>query len=256
MKKLLVILLSAALLLTLAACGKTAGSEASEPPEEELVYEPLPETALPLAQRLAGDWYAGYQGLALTLSLAEDGSYSFRFPGREDQTGAWVLNDENLLCLDGEDGETLLPVGDTLRWASAGLLFTRERPEVYVPGEIVTDAEPGALNGYWKSQFVALGDGTILASALDEKTDIYIEGTRVALGGPLFGDIIVDMTMKDGTLTYEKEGVNVSLTLQQDGLLRLSVNGENPVTVYLLSAVPGWAEPEGAEPEPPEVPEG
>ncbi len=248
MKKLLVILLSA--LLLLAGCGKTAApepEEAPEPPEEELVYEPLPAPEPSLAERLAGDWYAGYQGLALTLSLAEDGSYTFRFPGQEDRSGAWALNEENLLILDGAEADALLPVGDTLRWASAELLFTREAPEVYVPGEILTDAEPGSLDGYWKSHFVAVGDGTILASALDEKTDIYIEGARVALGGPLFGDILVDMTMKDGALTYEKEGVSVALALQSDGFLRLTLGGENPATLYLRPAVPGWAEPEITE---------
>ena len=250
MKKLLVILLAALLLLpALAACGKTA-APAPEPPEEELVYDPLPTPEPPLAVRLLGDWYADSQGLKLTLTLSEDGSYAFHFPGQEDRTGAWTLSDENLLCLDGEEGETLLPVEDTLRWASADLLFTRQAPEVYVPGKLLTDLQPGDLDGYWKSQFVAVGDGTILASALDEKTDIYIEGTRVALGGPLFGDIIVDMAMKDGALTYEKEGVSVSLALQQDGLLRLTVEGEAPVTVYLLPAIPGWVELDDAETAP------
>ncbi len=250
MKKLLVTLLSAALLLALAACGNTdaPGPETTpEPPEEELVYDPLPEPPLPLEQRLLGDWYAGYQGLALTLTLAEDGSYAFRCPGQEDRTGVWALNDENLLCLDGEEDETLLPAEDTLRWTSAGLIFTREAPEVYVPGEIRTDLQPGDLDGYWKSHFLAVDGGTILASALDEKTDIYIEGTRVALGGPLFGDIIVEMEWKDAALTYEKEGVSVTLALQEDGLLRLAVGGEDPVTVYLLPAVPGWVEPEAGE---------
>ena len=243
MKKLLLILLAALLLPALAACGKTA-APAPEPPEEELVYEPLPTPEPSLAESLRGDWYAGYQGLALTLTLSEDGRYAFHFPGQEDRTGTWALNDENLLCLDGEEGETLLPAEDVLRWASADLLFTRQAPEVYVPGKLLTDLQPGDLDGYWKSHFVAVGDGTILASALDEKTDIYIEGTRVALGGPLFGDIIVDMAWKDAALTYEKEGVSVSLALQQDGLLRLTVEGEAPVTVCLLPAVPGWVTPE------------
>lgn len=248
MKKLLLILLAAALLPALAACGKAAEPETPEPPEKP-VYEPMPESMLPLAERVRGDWYAGYEGLTLTLSLSEDGRYAFRFPGQEDRTGAWAFNDENYLCLDGEEGEALLPVGDTLRWASAGLLFTREKPEVYSPAALYTGLKEGDLDGYWKSHYVAVGEGTMFAFALGEKTDVYIEGTRVALGGPLFGDVIVDAALKDGALCYEAEGLAVKLALQEDGLLRLtaSSDGEEDVTLYLLPAIPGWVEPEDAE---------
>lgn len=281
MKKLLLILLAALLLLS-AGCGKqeaaapedAAAPEASAAPEEP-VYEPLPEAQTPLMERLPGEWYAGYQGLVLTLTLSEDGSYAFRVPGvplsalpvipteqgdggsekdsppasRNDAiVGAWALED-GLVALDGGAGGTLLPVDGVLLWTGADMLFTREMPEVYAPAEINAKTQPGDLDGYWKSHFVAVGEGTVLASALGETTDIYIERERVALGGPLFGDVIVDAVMKDGVLTYEAEGVAVSLALQQDGFLRLNVEGENPVTVYLLPAVPGWAEPDDAEPE-------
>ncbi len=245
MKKQLLILL-AALLLFCGGFGTSAQAETMPSPPEEPVYEPMPEEQRPPEERLPGDWYAAYQGLVLTLSLAEDGSYAFRVPGCEDLTGTWALVD-GLVVPDGKNGEALLPVGNILRQPSSGLLFTRDMPEIYIPGEIDDSIQPGDPDGYWKSRFVAVGDGTVLSSALGETTDIYIEGTRAALGGPLFGDVIVDMAWKDGTLTCEKDGVGVTLALQRDGFLRLTAGGKDTVTLYLLPATPGWAETESIE---------
>ena len=110
--------------------------------------------------------------------------------------------------------------------------------------EAVSDAQAGDFDGYWKSQFIAVGEGTVFASAVGDKTDVYIEGTSVALGGPLFGDVLVGMELRDGTLYYEAGSVSVTLTLQRDGFLRLTLGGENSVTLYLFPAVPK-ALPEG-----------
>ncbi len=76
----------------------------------------------------------------------------------------------------------------------------------------------------------------MLSSALDETTDVFVQGTRVALGGPIFGDVIVDMQLKDGALVYSAEGITVTLALQQDGLMRLTANAGQPMTLYLMSA--------------------
>ena len=243
MKKLLIVLLAMALLVFV-GCASENASETAEAPEEP-VYETIPFEELPLMQRLPGDWYAEYRGLLITLSLTEDGAYTFTFPGREAQTGAWALTD-GMLTLDGNAEDALMPAGAVLRWNSADLLFTREKPEVYVPAGIRADLKAGDLDGYWKSCYVAVGEGTMLASALGENTDVYIEGTAAALGGPLFGDVIVETELKDGALCYEAGGVSVKLALQQDGLLRLTMSsGDAPVTLYLLPAAAGTQEDAG-----------
>lgn len=239
MKKLLVILLAMAMLV-FAGCGSenASGAEGTDSSEEP-VYETVPFEELPLMQRLPGDWYADYEGLLITLSFTEDGAWTLRFPGRETQSGSWALADGRL-TLEGITDGTLLPLGSALRWESAGLFFQREMPEVYQPAGIRTDIQPGDLDGYWKSRFVAVGDGTMRSSALGETTDIYIQGTRAALGGPLFGDVIVDTELKEGALTFEAEGVSVQLALQQDGFLRLTMSsGEDPVTLFLYPALSG-----------------
>ena len=242
MKKLLVILLAAALLL--AGCGTPetgdeAGETAYEPAPavpEEPEYEPAEEMAPPLEESLCGDWYALWEGLKLVLTLNEDGGYTFVFPGRENRTGTWGVMD-GLVALDGSAGD-LFPAGEALRWIDEGLVFTRTEPETYTPGAAVTGLAAGGFDGYWKSHFVAVGDGFVLSSAVGETTDVYIEGLRVALGGPLFGDVIADMELKDDALVYEAGDVTVTLVLQEDGFLRLTMDAGEPVTIYLQS-VPG-----------------
>ena len=243
MKKLSVVLLAMALLILVGCASGTASGKAEE--AEEPVYETIPFAELPLMQRLPGEWYAENQGLLITLSLTEDGAYTLSIPGKEAQSGSWALTD-SLLTLDGDAANALMPIGASIRWDSAGLLFTREKPDVYVPAEIRSDLKAGDLDGYWKSRFVAVGEGTVLSSAIGENTDVYIEGTRAALGGPLFGDVIVDTELKDGALTYAAEGVTVQLALQQDGFLRLTMSsGDAPVTLYLLPAAAGTQEDAG-----------
>lgn len=238
MKKILVIALSALLLLAVGCTEQKSAKEpeyVSLPAVEAQEYEPLPASALPLDQRVLGDWFATRDGLAMTLALAEDGSYSLSVPGEEPHQGTWALEGGRIV-LDGDGASTLLPLDDVLSWKSAGLVFRREAAATYAPAEIVAGAKEGDFDGYWKSHFVAVGEGTMLSSALGETTDVFVQGTRVALGGPIFGDVIVDMQLKDGALVYSAEGITVTLALQQDGLMRLTANAGQPMTLYLMSA--------------------
>lgn len=255
MKKLFVILTAALMVLAVGCTGtngagsSSAGSSGSIKTYEyvEPEYEPFPASELPLDERVLGDWYASFEGLMLKLSLSEDGAYVLNIPGEEPQRGTWELSDESMVVLDGDDAGALLPVDDTLQWKARQVFFRREAPTTYQPAEVYAGAKEGDFDGYWKSQFIAVGDGTMLASAFGEATDIYIEGQRAALGGPLFGDVIVDMELKDGALTYAAEGVTVVLALQQDGLLRLTMTADEPVTLYLLPTYVEGVSPAPAE---------
>ena len=83
--------------------------------------------------------------------------------------------------------------------------------------------------------------GAILtAESVNEVTDVYIEAPRAALGGPLFGDVIVDMTEENGALIYAGGDVSVTLAMQADGLMRMTLeNGGEEMILYLeLSAIP------------------
>ena len=204
--------------------------EPTRPPKpEEPEYEPLPEAYLPLAQRVLGDWYADQAGLVIALSLAEDG-YTLTVPGTDPQAGQWEARD-GMVVLDGDEGSALLILDDVLRMDALDLLFGREKPLTYVPADILADAPEGALDGLWRAQFVAVGEGTMLAEAAEEDAFVYIEGANVALGGTRFGNVIRVFTPDAGALTLPEEGV--TLQLQQDGFLRMTLAD---AVIYLMAS--------------------
>lgn len=213
---------------------ETVEPEPTRPPApEEPEYEPLPDEMKPLAERIAGEWFADFAGLTVPLTLNDDGSYTLTLPGESPKTGKWETAD-GLLLLDGNADDALVPVNGVLRWESADLLFTREKQEGYVPAEVIADAKEGAFDGWWKAQFVGIGEGTMLAQAMDEDTELYIEGTNLALSGARFGREIQTGAIADGALTFTAGGATAKLELQTDGFLRLTLDG---AVLYLLPMV-------------------
>lgn len=233
MKKWFMILLAALLLCMPLAAWAEDAEPTPPPPPEEPEFERLPDTYLPIEQRVLGDWYADYAGLAVTLTFSEDGAYILAAPGIQPQPGKWEVKD-GLIVMDGDEEGALLFVNGTLRCYGPDMFFTREKPETYVPAEILQDAAEGSFDGYWKAQFVAVGDGTILADALGENTELYIEGVKAALGGDRLGYAIRDLVFENGALVLNEDDAGLTLQLQQDGMLRLTVAGPEPVVIYLM----------------------
>ena len=225
MKKLILILL-AALLLCLPLAVWADGEETPPPPPQEPEYDPLPDEYLTLSQRVLGVWYADGAGLVITLTFTEDG-YTLTVPGQAPQAGQWAEQD-GLILLDGESALQVL--NDALRMDD--LLFSREQPLVYVPADLLADAPAGALDGLWRAQFVAVGDGTMLADAAEEDAFLYIQGINVALGGTRFGHVIKAFTAAPGTLTLSEPDLSVKLELQQDGFLRMTLSD---AVIYLMA---------------------
>jgi predicted small lipoprotein YifL len=278
MKKLLVMLLSLALLLALAACGEETPAPAREDepgaadpapdaaPEEKpgegapaALLEPvevpmLEEPLLSAEARVPGDWYALHQGAILLLHIAEDGAYTLSFPGAdlEESRGTWTV-ESNQLFLDGGETEPLLVLDESLLWESAGMRFTREMPQTYVPAEEFYDLQPGGLDGLWSCRFLGVGGLTVSAETMSDDTLLYIEGENVALAGSFFGNVpLVFAYEKDAATASLGEGdaaVTLTLRLQQDGFLRLTLETGDPadsVVFYLSPEAPANAElPEG-----------
>ena len=242
MKKWFLIILAAMLLCLPLSVWAEDADPTPPPPPEEREHEALPEEYLPLSKRVAGDWYADYVGLVISLNLGEDGGYTVTVPGVEPLTGKWEAKD-GAVVFDADEGDALFLVNGVLRWDSADLLFTREKPEAYTPAEVIADAKEGDFDGYWKAHFFAVGDATILASALGDNTVVYIEGTNVALGGDLFGNVIKVFAYDSGALTLTENGATVTIELQQDRFLRLALSGEETATLYLMPAVIPGTEP-------------
>ena len=256
MKKLISILLCALLALSAFALGEGEPL----PPFDPDAYE-FYEMPVPLERSILGDWYAEFQGLAIQLTLTDEGAYTLSVPGAASVGDAWELKD-GMLYLAGNE-EPLLPLDEALIWSTINLVFRREAPSVYEPAEAYKAASKEAYNGFWRAQFtqvgsardtskrpavrgVQTGGSVILSSAIGDDTALYVENGKAALAGRLFGRQITEFTYADGALTAKVEDGKVTLQLQEDGLLRLIYEGGETAVIYLLPAPDPYA---GAEPE-------
>ena len=186
---------------------------------------------------LTGNWFTEYEGMALQLTLNEDGTYAAAFPAQpeSERTGTWRRVD-NALYLDGRTFPDMTLEGDDLHCTAFEGVLRREMPETYVPAALQPSAPLERFAGQWQAKYAAV-DGSILsADALEGPVDVLIDGTDVALAGDLFGDAVASMDYADGALSVSQDGVDLVLALQQDDFLRLTVTAdEETVTLYCLA---------------------
>ena len=245
MKKLLSILLALTLLL-----GALAFSEEVIIPEIDMESYEYYEMPVPLEQRIRGEWYTSFQGLAVKLTL-DEGAYTLEFPGTgKDSAGAWEIKD-GMLYLEGNEAP-LLPLDSALIWSAVNLVFSREQPVTYTPAEVYADAQAETFNGFWRAHFtqvggardtskrpavrsVQAGGSVILSSAVGDDTALYLENGKAALAGTLFGRQLAEFSLTDGALTAKVDGAKVTLQLQQDGFMRLTYEkGGEAKVIYLM----------------------
>lgn len=185
---------------------------------------------------VSGIWYSTTSGIPVRLTLSEDGSYTSAAPGTDPVTGTWEERDGSIF-LDGSETPEFTVQDDRLLWNDMAAFLTREEQVVYTPAETFADFDPALFRGYWKALYVDVDGIACLASALNDTTDLYVEGNSMILGGPLFGDLPVKAESADGALTCTAEGITVTLRMQQDSFLRMTVDtGEETLTWYLEAA--------------------
>ena len=185
---------------------------------------------------VSGIWYSTTSGIPVRLTLSEDGSYTSAAPGTDPVTGTWEERDGSIF-LDGSETPEFTVQDDRLLWNGMAAFLTREEQAVYTPAEILADFDPALFRGYWKALYVDVDGIACLASALNDTTDLYVEGNSMILGGPLFGDLPVKAESADGALACTAEGITVTLRMQQDSFLRMTVDtGEETLTWYLEAA--------------------
>ena len=260
MKRLYVILFAFTIIFSLTACGTqtatTSGSEAAPVPTEEAAPAPTAEPAQPSAapeeeitpeaasasaaeqeaEPVTETWYGLSRGLPVTLSLVSDGSYTLSFAG-EETSGTWTEEGGDIF-LNGEEAASFLRLDDKIRMADGVFLYTGQSGTgSYTPAEVITeDVTAEAFNGYWTSLYVQADGAILYASDVNDVTDVYVEGTHAALGGPMFGDVLVDMTFKNGALIFAEGSISVKLELQADGLMRMTCTGtDGELVLYLIS---------------------
>ena len=205
---------------------------------------PAPEAVL------TGDWYGKVQGMVLQLILNEDGTYQAVLPARENAkaTGAWALRD-GFLYLDGNDVPSIKVLNeDVLKWIEFDTSLRREAPLLYTPAEPLADIPQEIYAGTWEALYVGVDGAMLMADMLGEPSGAYIEGTSVALTGPLTGEALLEATYEGGALRWVDGNTGITLQLQEDGFLRLTFTaGENTVTLYLMGMPTGAPAEEAGE---------
>ena len=193
-----------------------------------------------------GAWYADLRGLVIEFEFEADGTYRLAMPAKEAETGTWVY-DDGYVILDGKTRSPLNLVNEgLLLWTERELFFFRDRPEQYAPADMIEDAELSEFYGYWVCVHALLGDQAVPASSVNDNTDLFVDGETVALGGPRFGDVWWNFTFEDGRLSAElNEGERLTISLQQDGMLRLDISGSGAPATLWLSAYGEAEEAEG-----------
>ena len=185
---------------------------------------------------VTGDWYGNLNSVPVKMTLSADGTYALSIPGYEAETGTWEERD-GYVFLDGSETPECRIIGDKLFVDGLLTFFDREQQDLYTPAALTGEIPTEAWRGYWVCAYVDVDGTAYPASLLNDKTDLYVEGTSAILGGRVLRDIQVKMESADGALRCEAEGASVTLQMQEDGFLRmtLTVDGENLVW-YMLPA--------------------
>ena len=222
MKKTFGLILTLALLL----CMASAGSESS----------------------LSGDWYTDLSGIPMQMTLGEDGAFTMSIPGYVPETGTWEEKDDAVSLNGVEPPDLTVLLEEKLFWQTQFAVFAREKADTYEPAAVLTDVPENVCNGYWRCVYVDVDGVAYPAQTLNDKTDLYVEGSAAILGGPVFRDAQVKMEHENGGLACRVEGASVQLQLQEDSLLRLTLSFENEEMrwYFLPEYIPGMeAETDG-----------
>lgn len=228
MKKMLSMLLVAVMMCTALCCGAMA--EAAD---------------------VTGEWYGSLFGMAMTLTLNEDGTYGMDMGDDDPSEGVWKLDGESLIMDEGEEGEVTFAYDGSSLYADMGdgleFLFTREPVAAFEPAAARTDATLEEYAGSWTCTLVSMMGMQMPPEMAEVEMALVIDGENVTLTLGLFGEpTTADLTapFADGAMTltipseYE-EGEDTVFTLQllEDGTLSAETTMfEETCTFYLSIA--------------------
>lgn len=183
---------------------------------------------------VTGVWYADLDGAAAELTLNADGSYLLSVPMEENKTGTWKL-DDGYLYMDGSAAPDLATWGEnTLILGDYDGVFTREKPWVYDPADLMPDTSADLFEGLWRSAYTENNGVFLPTDYTDDDTLIYIEELKAVLKGGPFGYILADLNFENGAFTYAAGDITAKMQLQQDGFLRLTTEKDGQTETCIL----------------------
>lgn len=212
MKKMLSLLLTAAMILAMLCCG--AFAEAAD---------------------VTGEWYGSLFGIVMTLTVNEDGTYTIGMDDEEPDEGTWKLDGESLIMDEGSEDETVFAYdGESLYAEMEGIefLFTREPVEVFVPAAARTDASLEEFAGDWSCTLVSMMGIQVPPEMAEIEIALSIEGETATLTLGLFGEpetVELPVAFADGVATvtipseYEDgEDSEYAIQLLEDGTMSIT----------------------------------
>ncbi len=193
---------------------------------------------------LTGTWYAKSMsdgtveyamadiGRDMSMTLNADGTTVVTATDEEDQVGTWertetglkwIGDNINLNIIVNEDGTLLAEEKGTT------ILFSREAPQSFIPGEPITAESIAAFAGNWKGIKVSIGGSAMSSSLLFAELSLSVEGETIngtfAYVSPEYGTdstFSSTGTFADGVVTLVGENMDGSLIKMYDsGLLAL-----------------------------------
>lgn len=229
MKKMLSMLLTAAMLLAMLCCG--AFAEAAD---------------------VTGEWYASVFGMVMTMTLNEDGTYTMQMDGEDPDAGTWRLDGDSLIMDEGSDEEVAFAYDGESLYADIGyeFLFTREPVELFEAAPARADAALEEFAGDWSCTLVSMNGMQMPPEMAEIEMALSIEGETATMTMGLFGEpetVELPVTYADGALTmtisadYEGGEDSVfSVQLLEDGTMSVtSLLFEEEVVFYMSSAEAG-----------------
>lgn len=228
---------------------ETAAPVADETPVPEQ-NTPAPEPDVQPTIDVTGDWYSDFYGILQVLTLNANGTYAMLSPEISDEaiTGSWEMQDGAIVLDSGMLYQPITIENDTLVWTdllSNRIVFTREQPETgYTSTDPVTDLNDSAFLGVWDAKFIADASGIALSTeALGIVLTLSINADEIVFdmntgNGP--EQLKIPYTIENGvltfTMTHEGESTVVHLTMQSDGNLAMTMEGEENAGIkYILA---------------------
>lgn len=160
-----------------------------------------------------GTWYGKIFGMSVVLNLKDGGAYCIDFEGRNEETGTWIMDGDNVITDKGDNSETTYIFnGDSLitKVKGAKMKLTKDE-DVYSSESDKTpnkNADESDFNGIWEADSVSIGKLSAEPSTFgitsaflnikNKKVDIYIDNTSP--NNPIQADEM-DGSFENGTLT-------------------------------------------------------
>ena len=207
------------------------------------------------AETVTGDWYGSLFGMAVKMTLNEDGTYVMATAeGEKMSDGTWAQKDDAIYMDGGEEESDKFQIGEgTLTNTPMNVTFYRTQEEVKTIELAAVNPEAKAedFNGQWKCKYMeAMGRVVDISSALatGELAEIpllsFQDGKLTLVGGGLDSLVTeegLEMTYADGAYGFAIEfgelSIKFSLNLLQDGLLDFHVDmGETGIGMYFEKA--------------------